>query len=93
MFLSETSDRNHRRLRPGQEPQSRRSFGHLHIRSRSYLFTSPASEIATKPPAKAAPTARIDPLERETSRSAVMGFLKYALLEDYETAARFARRP
>ena len=45
------------------------------------------------PPAKAEPTARIDPLERETPRSAMMGFLKYALLEDYETAARFARRP
>jgi hypothetical protein len=36
---------------------------------------------AAKLPAKAEPRARIDPLERETPRSAMISFLKYALRE------------
>ena len=44
---------------------------------------------AAPPPAKAEPTAPIDPLGRETPRSAMMGLLKYAEREDYETAARY----
>jgi MscS family membrane protein len=41
------------------------------------------------PPAKAEPTAPIDPLGRETPRSAVMGFLKYEERQDFATAARY----
>ena len=41
------------------------------------------------PPAKAEPTTPTDPLGRETPRGAVMGLLKSAGREDYETAARY----
>jgi len=44
---------------------------------------------ATPPPAKAEPTAPIDPLRRETPRSAVKGLLKYAEHQDFATAARY----
>ena len=44
---------------------------------------------AAPPPAKAEPTTPIDPLGRETPRSAMMGLLKYTEREDYETAARY----
>jgi MscS family membrane protein len=44
---------------------------------------------APPPPAKAEPTASIDPLGRETPRSAMMGLLEYSERDDYETAARY----
>ena len=44
---------------------------------------------AAPPPAKTEPTAAIDPLGRQTPRSAMMGLLKYGESEDYETAARY----
>jgi MscS family membrane protein len=47
----------------------------------------PAS--AAHSPAKAEPATPIDPLGRETPRSAVLGFLKYVEREDYENAARY----
>ena len=40
-------------------------------------------------PAKAHTTAPIDPLGRETPRSAMMGFLKYEERQDFATAARY----
>jgi MscS family membrane protein len=44
---------------------------------------------AAPPTAKVEPAPPIDPLGRETPRSAMMGFLKYEQLDDYETAARY----
>jgi MscS family membrane protein len=41
------------------------------------------------PAAKAEPAATIDPLGRETPRSAVMGLLKYVERQDFATAARY----
>ena len=49
---------------------------------------SPA-QIPTSPPAKAEPSAKVDPLGRETPRRAVMGFLKYAERQDFANAARY----
>ena len=49
---------------------------------------SPA-QILASPPAKTEPTAKIDPLERETPRRAVMGFLKYSERQDFANAARY----
>ena len=49
---------------------------------------SPA-QIPAYPPAKTEPTAKIDPLERETPRRAVMGFLKYSERQDFANAARY----
>jgi MscS family membrane protein len=53
------------------------------VHSQAQLPTSAPS------PANPEPTRPIDPLGRETPRSAIMGFLKYGHLEDYETAARY----
>jgi MscS family membrane protein len=44
---------------------------------------------APSPPAKAEPATPIDPLGRETPRSAMMGLLKSGEREDYETAVRY----
>src|SRR5258708_38050890 len=44
------------------------------------------------PPAKAGPTP-VDPLGRETPRSAMMGLLTYEEREDYENAARYLQPP
>ena len=44
---------------------------------------------AAPPPAQSEPATPIDPLGRETPRSAMMGFLKYEQLGDYGTAARY----
>jgi MscS family membrane protein len=44
---------------------------------------------AANPPAKAEPTIPVDPLGRDTPRSAMMGFLKCTEREDYENAARY----
>jgi MscS family membrane protein len=52
--------------------------------SRAQLPTS-----ATHGPAKAEPSALIDPLERETPRSAIIGLLKSEEREDYANAARY----
>jgi MscS family membrane protein len=62
------------------------------------IFVSAASAApspAQLPPPTAAPPAKtevatpIDPLGRETPRSAVLGFLKFEEREDYENAARY----
>jgi len=52
---------------------------------------SPAQlrKLPAPPPAKAEPTTPTDPLGRETPRGAMMGLLKSAEREDYETAARY----
>ena len=52
--------------------------------SPAQLPTSPASATA-----KTESTPTVDPLGRETPRSAMMGFLKYEQREDYGTAARY----
>jgi MscS family membrane protein len=44
-------------------------------------------------PTKAQPTEKIDPLERETPRSTLIGFLKYGESGDYATAARYLQLP
>ena len=44
---------------------------------------------ATPPPAKAEPAAPIDPLERTTPRTALMGLLKYETKRDFATAAQY----
>ena len=49
---------------------------------------SPA-QVPASPPAKAEPTATIDPLGRETPRRTVMGLLKYAERQDFANAARY----
>lgn len=54
------------------------------VQSSAQLPTSAAS-----PPGQAGPATPIDPLGRETPRSAAMGFLTYEEREDYETAARY----
>jgi MscS family membrane protein len=49
---------------------------------------SPA-QIPPSPPAKTEPTAKIDPLGRETPRRAAMGLLRYAEQQDFTNAARY----
>ena len=44
---------------------------------------------AAPPPAKAEPTAPIDPLGRETPRGTMMGLAKYGERRDYATASRY----
>jgi len=68
----------------------------LHVALAVFLFAgsavhSPAqfAKPVTPPPAKAEPTAPIDPLGRETPLSAMMGFLKYETRDDFATAAHF----
>lgn len=53
---------------------------------------SPA-QIPASPPAKAEPTATIDPLGRETPRGAAIGILKYLERQDFATAARYLQPP
>ncbi len=52
---------------------------------------SPAQlHVPTAPsPAETGPTSPVDPLGRETPRSAMLGFLKFEEGEDYENAARY----
>lgn len=47
------------------------------------------AQIPGSPPAKAEPTAKIDPLGRETPRSAAMGLLKYSERQDFANTARY----
>jgi hypothetical protein len=56
-----------------------------------YLGSSACSpaQIPAPLPAKAEPTAKIDPLGRETPRRALMGLLKYAERQDFANAARY----
>jgi len=55
---------------------------------------SPAQRpTSATPPSEAEPTAPIDPLGRETPRSAVNGLLKYAARQDFATAARYLQLP
>jgi MscS family membrane protein len=51
----------------------------------------PAS--AAPPSTKTEPAGKTDPLERETPRSALLGFLKYGETGDYATAARYLQLP
>lgn len=45
------------------------------------------------PPPKTEPVAALDPLERQTPRRSLMGFLKYAARGDYATAAHYLQMP
>lgn len=54
---------------------------------------SPAQVPISGTPPKVEPAAPIDPLGRETPRSAVNGLLKYAERQDYTTAARYLQLP
>ena len=47
----------------------------------------------SRPPATTEPAVQIDPLGRETPRSAIMGLLRYTEHEDYENAARYLQTP
>jgi MscS family membrane protein len=51
--------------------------------------TAQLPKFATKPPTHSEPSATIDPLGRQTPRSAVMGFLKYEERQDFATAAHY----
>ena len=60
------------------------------------LFAGSAADSPTQlkkpaalPPAKAEPTAVVDPLGRETPRGTMMGFAKYGERRDFATAARY----
>ncbi|MGB7439399.1 MAG: mechanosensitive ion channel family protein [Candidatus Acidiferrum sp.] len=55
----------------------------------SATHSSAQVPTSTPPAPKTEPTTLVDPLGRETPRSALMGFLKYEQLEDYATAARY----
>ena len=67
----------------------------LEIALAIFLFVGSAAHspaqlpTSAAPPAKAEPTAPIDPLGRETPRRAVKGLLKYAEHQDFATAARY----
>ena len=64
-----------------------------------FLFVGSAARLpaqlptSASPPAKAEPAAPIDPLGRETPRSAVQGLLKYGARRDFTTAARYLQLP
>ena len=51
--------------------------------------TAQLPKFAAKPPTHSEPSATIDPLGRQTPRSAVMGFLKYEERQDFATAAHY----
>jgi MscS family membrane protein len=81
-----------RENRPGR----RRSFGWTWASGAVlaiFLFLSSAAYSPSQIPApqtvKPGPTARIDPLGRETPRRAVMGLLKCSELQDFANAARY----
>ena len=54
---------------------------------------APAQLRKSAPPPKTEAAAPIDPLGRETPRSAVTGLLKYGAREDFATAARYLQLP
>ena len=57
-----------------------------------YTFAQfPPSAVA--PSSKAEPASALDPLGRQTPRSCLMGFLRYAAKRDYATAAHFLQVP
>jgi MscS family membrane protein len=55
----------------------------------SATHSSAQLPTSAPPPQKTEPTTLVDPLGRETPRSALIGFLKYEQLENYATAARY----
>jgi MscS family membrane protein len=59
----------------------------------SALYSPAQLPKSTTPPAKAEPTAALDPLGRETPRGTVIGFLKYEQRGDHVTAARYLQLP
>ncbi len=72
----------------------------LRIALAIFLFVGSAAhsraqlpKSAASPPANSEPAAPIDPLGRETPRSAVQGLLKYAERQDFATAARYLQLP
>ena len=89
MILYGASDKNRRRL-----PLLGRTCT-ICVTLSAFLFAGSAVyslvqlPTSTSSPAKADVTIPVDPLGRETPRSALMGFLKYEQLSDYETAARY----
>ena len=87
------SDNNRRRVPPGRTHRLAVALAIVICLASAPPSQAQLPHSAAQSPAKPAPTARIDPLGRETPRSAMLGFLKYALLEDYETAARYGVCP
>src|SRR5271157_2757022 len=71
----------------------------LRIALSIFLFLGSATHSSAQlpksaaPQAKAAPAAPIDPLGRETPRSAVQGLLKYSARQDFATAGRYLQLP
>jgi MscS family membrane protein len=88
VILYRTSDGSRRKLHLGRTYACDVALAFVILVSSA---NSPAQlpTSAAPPPAKAEPTAAIDPLGRQTPRSAMMGLLKCAESEDYETAARY----
>jgi len=83
------SDKHRRRLPPGKTHSLAVALAIVICVASAPQSHGQRPHSATQSPAKTEPTARSDPLGRETPRSAMLGFLKYALLEDDETAARY----
>jgi len=86
--LYKGSGENHRRL-------LRKTYG-LNVAFAIFILVGSAAYLraqgptSTAPsPAKVEPATPIDPLGRETPRSAIIGLLKCAEREDYENAARY----
>jgi MscS family membrane protein len=69
------------------------SWSYIGVALTVFLFAGSAAyspaQIPAPPPAKTEPTAKIDPLGRETPRRAVMGALKYAARQDFANGARY----
>ena len=87
------SDNHRRRVQPGRTYSLAVALAIVICVASAPPSQAQLPQSAAQSPAKTEPTARIDPLGRETPRSAMLGFLKYALLEDYETAARYLQPP
>ena len=82
---------------PGKSPSWNCALG---ISASLFLFAvSPvilvaqAAKFTTPPTAKAETETVVDPLGRETPRSAVIGFLKYLQRQDFVTASRYLQGP
>ena len=87
------SDNNRRRVQPGRTHRLAVALAILICEASAPPSQAQLPQSAAQSPANTEPTARIDPLGRETPRSVMLGFLKYTLLEDYETAARYLQPP
>ena len=70
------SDKHRRRLQPGRTHRLAVALAILIFVASAPQPHAQLPHSAAQSPAKPEPTARIDPLGRETPRSAMMGFLK-----------------